>query len=745
MGRLTVLALMAALTLALCASTAVAATERVALRAIDRELPPGLVVAFDVPAAYTSDTAGRVVDDGVWTGPPYTSEAGGLGSTTKLDWDVSIEKGVTLQAAAHSSLVQDWPVVAEEARTIPRLLRGRLVGDAPAHRVLTRGTAMAGEARYEAALTLPLDRGRAVVVRLSALTPSDDVAGGGFGRYLVQGPAGPVAPSEWNRSQIEAVLAGVRMEGSLPPRRIRVQRLGNVLRGVVVDAAGDPVAGAAVTAEVRTAGGWRPLRAARTTTGGTVTLDLGAGDAGRTVRLRGALGGDPVLSGAVRVPASEGEPFIVVLRDSGARPRDLARAHGRRLGFATGPVFDSALRGYAADLTPAQRNRLRSDPAVRGIVPDRIIESPELLAPVSGAVAGTPQPPQEVSLGIRRIGATESPTAGIDGADQRVPVDVAVIDTGIAAHPDLNVVGGKNCGDGSSYAVADNGHGTHVAGIIGAKDNAIGVVGVAPGARIWAVRALGENGVGRWSWVICALDFVADHSPAKGGPIRVANLSLGAPVGSLPCDHPDAWLDPVHLAVCRAVKRGVTVVVSAGNLGHDLKHDIPATYPETIVVPALADYDGLPGGLARDDPVTQGAACRQRDGDALSVTESFYGPQTTAYQDDDDLLVVWNWPSTDEPHALAAPGVCIRSTWPGRSYRKESGTSMASPHVAGAAALYIATHPAATPAEVLAALRGLGERETERVLVPGLPPRLGQNHFDESDRHGEPVLLARTL
>ena len=394
---------------------------------------------------------------------------------------------------------------------------------------------------------------------------------------------------------------------------------------------------------------------------------------------------------------------------------------------------------------PRSGTRLRSDPAVRGIVPDRIIESPELLAPVSGAVAGTPQPPQEVSLGIRRIGATESPTAGIDGADQRVPVDVAVIDTGIAAHPDLNVVGGKNCGDGSSYAVADNGHGTHVAGIIGAKDNAIGVVGVAPGARIWAVRALGETGVGRWSWVICALDFVADHSPAKGGPIRVANLSLGAPVGSLPCDHPDAWLDPVHLAVCRAVKRGVTVVVSAGNLGHDLKHDIPATYPETIVVPALADYDGLPGGLARDDPVTQGAACRQRDGDALSVTESFYGPQTTAYQDDDDLLVVWNWPSTDEPHALAAPGVCIRSTWPGRSYRKESGTSMASPHVAGAAALYIATHPAATPAEVLAALRGLGERETERVLVPGLPTRLGQNHFDESDRHGEPVLLARTL
>jgi subtilisin family serine protease len=190
----------------------------------------------------------------------------------------------------------------------------------------------------------------------------------------------------------------------------------------------------------------------------------------------------------------------------------------------------------------------------------------------------------------------------------------------------------------------------------------------------------------------------------------------------------------------------VTVVVSAGNSADDLKRYIPATYPETIVVPALGDYDGLPGGRVRDDHVTIGAACRQQDGDALSVTESFYGPQGTAYEDDDDLLVVFNWPSSDEPHAIAAPGACIRSTWPGRRYRKESGTSMASPHVAGAAALYLATHPTATPAQVLAALRQAGEREVEGSPgTPTIPGALVRKHFDEQDRHGEPVVRAGGL
>jgi subtilisin family serine protease len=730
-----------------CAPPAAGATQRVALSQLERELPRSLAVSFDLPPSYMVDTGTGDEDSGSWKGPRYASEAGGLGSTSNIDWDVTIERAGQLAAVPRASLVQGWPVIAEGTIPVARSVRGRSAGSIAAPWVLTLTPGSEGRAQYEAALALPLSRGRALLVRLSALSPSYDVAGGSFGRFFVQGPAGPVPPSVWNRAQIQAVLATVRLEGSLPPRAIRVQRLDDVVRAVLGDATGEPVAGQRVRAEMRRGGAWRPLRAASTGVDGSLELDLAATTGARLVRLVTGSGKAVVRSRLITVPASDGDPYIVVLQDGAGRPADIARAHARRLGLSSRAVFDSALRGYAAELSPAQRSALRADPAVRGLVPDRLLEIPELAEPVA-AGALVVQPPQQVPLGIRRIGATESPTARIDGADERVPVDVAVIDTGIAPHPDLNVVGGKNCGDGpdSAFAVADNGHGTHVAGILAAKDNAFGVVGVAPGARIWSVRALGETGSGRWSWVICALDFVADRSPAEGGPIKVANLSLGAPSGSVACDNPNAWIDPVHLAVCRAVKRGVTVVVSAGNSADDLKRYIPATYPETIVVPALGDYDGLPGGRARDDHVTIGAACRQQDGDALSFTESFYGPQGTAYEDDDDLLVVFNWPSSDEPHAIAAPGACIRSTWPGRSYRKESGTSMASPHVAGAAALYLATHPTATPAQVLAALRQAGEREVEGSPgTPTIPGPLVRKHFDQHDRHGEPVVRAGGL
>ena len=171
------------------------------------------------------------------------------------------------------------------------------------------------------------------------------------------------------------------------------------------------------------------------------------------------------------------DPYVVVLKDGAGRPAELARAHARRLGLSSRAVFDTALRGYAAELfaRPAQR-------AGRGPRRARPGPGPPAREPSSSRAARSLQPPS-----IPSSPATESPTPRIDGADERVPVDVAVIDTGIAPHPDLNVVGGKNCGDGpdSAFAVADNGHGTHVAGILAAKDNAFGGVGVAPGARIF--------------------------------------------------------------------------------------------------------------------------------------------------------------------------------------------------------------------------------------------------------------------
>ena len=104
---------------------------------------------------------------------------------------------------------------------------------------------------------------------------------------------------------------------------------------------------------------------------------------------------------------------------------------------------------------------------------------------------------QTLPTGINRADADLSPTAGINGVDNRVAADVAVIDTGVSLnHPDLNVnvAGGRNCIISLLNANDDNGHGSHVAGTIGALDNANGVVGVAPGARIWPVKVLNAIG-----------------------------------------------------------------------------------------------------------------------------------------------------------------------------------------------------------------------------------------------------------
>lgn len=133
----------------------------------------------------------------------------------------------------------------------------------------------------------------------------------------------------------------------------------------------------------------------------------------------------------------------------------------------------------------------------------------------------SPPPPQVIPTGILRINGDFSSTLSGNGQGT-VDVDVAVIDTGIYNHPDLNVIGGTNCSTGNSYKDG-NGHGTHVTGTIGALDNDFGVVGVAPGARLWAVRVLNNAGSGTWSSVICGIDFVTAHADT----IKVANMSLG--------------------------------------------------------------------------------------------------------------------------------------------------------------------------------------------------------------------------
>ena len=101
-----------------------------------------------------------------------------------------------------------------------------------------------------------------------------------------------------------------------------------------------------------------------------------------------------------------------------------------------------------------------------------------------------------------------------------------MIDTGVdLTHPDLNVVHGTSCVKGNPKANDDNGHGTHVAGTIAAKNNGSGVIGVAPGTTIYAVKVLNRFGSGTWSQVICGIDWVTANSAKLN--IKVANLSLG--------------------------------------------------------------------------------------------------------------------------------------------------------------------------------------------------------------------------
>ena len=184
--------------------------------------------------------------------------------------------------------------------------------------------------------------------------------------------------------------------------------------------------------------------------------------------------------------------YIVVLTDN-ADSRSIASAHDARFGLDVGHVYTSALQGYSAKMTPAVADLIENDPAVKWVQQDT-------------AVATTAQ---TTPTGINRSDAELSPTAKINGLDERVNVDVAVIDTGVdLTHPEINVysAGAKNCSIGAVNANDLNGHGTHVSGTIGAIDNGNGVVGMAPGARIWPVKVLTDAGSGLNSDVICGID-----------------------------------------------------------------------------------------------------------------------------------------------------------------------------------------------------------------------------------------------
>ncbi|MGH2562503.1 MAG: S8 family serine peptidase, partial [Thermomicrobiales bacterium] len=400
-----------------------------------------------------------------------------------------------------------------------------------------------------------------------------------------------------------------------------------------------------------------------------------------------------VMPSAARGAQPATDLYIVVFRPNAGNPSAIAADLGRTHGLEVRHVYRTAFSGFAARVPAAAVAGLSRNPNVAFIEPDRPVE----LA-------------QTLPTGVDRIDADLDATAAIDGngATGGVGVGIAVIDTGIDVdHPDLNVAGGVDCvpGDGLSTYDDDHGHGTHVAGTAGARDNAVGVVGVAPDAPLWAVKVVPGSGPGLWSDVICGIDWVT----ANAGTVQVANMSLtGVAVASdqLPCGDPGT--SAVHLAICASVAAGVTYAVAAGNQSSDAGAYIPGTYDEVLTVSALADFDGQRGGLS---------------------SSAYTCPSQTVSRDDSFLCLSNFGPDVD----LAAPGTTILSTARGGGTAIRTGTSMASPHVAGAAALYLQTHSGAGPAAVRGGLVANSDETTNALTNPtdpdGIPEPIVSANF----------------
>ncbi len=390
--------------------------------------------------------------------------------------------------------------------------------------------------------------------------------------------------------------------------------------------------------------------------------------------------------------------YIVVLKDDAGRPSDVASEQAQEHGLQVKHSYQRVLKGYSAIIPERRVEAVRSDERVLSVEKDQPVQ----------AFA------QTLPRGVDRIDGDLSSTRAGNGSGA-VNAGVAVIDTGIATHPDLNVASqGKNaitnkgvqptnnCTDGTrtrTNFTDDNGHGTHVAGTIGAKDDGQGAVGVAPGARLYGVKVLDANGSGYRSDVICGIDWVTQSAPTLG--IKVANMSLGGDgsdsnrlkADCTPVDpaRPDAY----HTAICNSVKAGITYAVAAGNENTDMKAKVPAAYDEVISVTNVADFDGKPGALYKS------WRCTQDKDDTARDTSNFTTVTTTSG-------------SGDAGHTIAAPGTCIYSTLPGGTYGNKSGTSMASPHIAGMAALCIAAGKCTgTPSDIMNKLRTDAQTKTK--------------------------------
>jgi subtilisin family serine protease len=354
----------------------------------------------------------------------------------------------------------------------------------------------------------------------------------------------------------------------------------------------------------------------------------------------------PAFSSAQAIP----DQYIVVFKSSLPEPAAEARAlvaqHGGTLRF----TYTAAIKGFSAKLSPQAVDALRRNPNVASVEQDQVVNG-----------ADVQQVPTLWSLD--RIDQRSLPYDNTYAyANAGSGVNVYILDSGIRlTHKQF---GGRAVGAftafNDGYGTSDcNGHGTHVAGIVGAS-----TYGVAKGVTLYSVRVLDCNCVSSWSAILAGIDWVTQHRVLPA----VVNASWAGYASST-----------VVQAVQNSIKSGVTWVVASGNYSSDVSGWSPANTPEAITVGATEKNDAM-----------------------------------SAYSDFGSLIDVF------------APGTDIYSTYylSDTAFARLSGTSMASPTVAGAAALYLAANPSASPAEVSAALSGNATQGVITSLGAGSPNRL---------------------
>jgi hypothetical protein len=353
------------------------------------------------------------------------------------------------------------------------------------------------------------------------------------------------------------------------------------------------------------------------------------------------------------------EVSVIVVLDPGRAVASTAARLASEHGGRAPRLFEHALGGFQFVGPAAGAAALSRAPGVAAVVPDDRFS----LVDVAG-------------YGFFRIDAEQSvndPGGPYRGAGTRV----AIIDSGVdTSHrdltPNLDLANAYNCVDPGTAPEDDNGHGTHVAGIAAAAFNAdgYGLVGVAPEASILPLKAFDASGQGSTSWILCALDRLAQVVTAAPMPTAL-NMSFADTGGDTNCDD-GIVSDDLHEALCDVVAVGeaagapVVPVAAAGNSDVDAAGTIPAAFHDVITVSALADHDKEPGGAA---------GC-------VYVTMLFN------YECDDTLASFSNFGTVVD---VAAPGVNIYSTVPG-GHDSLSGTSMSAPHVTGVVALMLGEH-----------------------------------------------------